>query len=310
MRKVVKAVLKACSIELIDVEKDRKRANLKAIGARKYTHSTIDQNVQNGEYPVPVRVYFPNHDTLEEYKNDEANLPVIIYLHGGGWVTDGIDNYERICDKLAKYTNHIIVSVDYRLAPEHKFPIGLEDCYEVAKAICLGNFPGIAKHADVTIMGDSAGGNLATVVCQMARDKKEFSLTRQVLIYPVVYNDYSEESPYESVRSKGAEFILTAGRMRDYIALYQSCEADRKNPYFAPILAEDLSDLPKTLIITAENDPLRDEGEDYGSKLKNAGVETQIYRIENAIHGYFGVGLSGHFVRETLTLIARFLKEN
>ncbi|MFI3208360.1 MAG: alpha/beta hydrolase fold domain-containing protein, partial [Eubacteriales bacterium] len=188
MRKVVKAVLKACSIELIDVEKDRKRANLKAIGARKYTHSTIDQNVANGKYLVPVRVYFPNHDTLEEYKNDEANLPVIIYLHGGGWVTDGIDNYERICDKLAKYTNHIIVSVDYRLAPEHKFPIGLEDCYEVAKAICLGNFPGIAKHADVTIMGDSAGGNLATVVCQMARDKKEFSLTRQVLIYPVVYN--------------------------------------------------------------------------------------------------------------------------
>lgn len=309
MQKVIKRILKACSTNNINVEEARKSADLKSIGNGRNLHRAIDTVVMRDEYEIPVRMYFPNKETLELCEVGENILPVIMYIHGGGWVTDGIDNYERICAKLSRYTKHLVISVDYRLAPEHKFPIGLLDSYEVAKSICSDKFPYKLGTDDVTIMGDSAGGNLTAAICLMARDKQEFKPKRQVLIYPVVNNDYSESSPYASVQSKGESFVLTAGRMRDYIQLYESSEEDRNNPYFAPILAENLEDLPKTLVITAENDPLRDEGEDYGRRLKEAGNEVQIYRIDEAIHGYFGIGMNGPYVRETLQWIDRFIKE-
>lgn len=309
MGEVIKRILKACSVDSIDVEEARKSANMKAFINGKRIHRTINGSVNREGYEVPVRMYFPSKETMELCEDGENILPVIIYIHGGGWVTDGIENYERICAKITRYTQHMVISVDYRLAPEHKFPVGLLDAYEVVKAICLDEFAYKINTNDITIMGDSAGGNLTAAICQMARDKGTLAPMRQVLIYPAVNNDYSENSPYASVQSKGEEFILTAGRMRDYLALYESCEEDRMNPYFAPILAEDLSDLPMALVITAENDPLRDEGEAYGNRLKESGTSVQIYRIEKALHGYFGVGLNGPFVRETLQYIDRFLKE-
>lgn len=310
MKQVTKRILKAVSIDNIDVEKARKSAELKIIGNGKRLHKKIDTIIVREGYEIPVRMFFPNKEHLELCEAGDNTLPIIIYIHGGGWVTDGIDSYERICGKLSKHTGHLVISVDYRLAPEYKFPVGLLDAYEVVKSICKNEFPYSLNTDNVTIMGDSAGGNLTAAICQMARDKKEFTPTRQVLIYPAVNNDYSENSIYPSVQSKGEEFLLTAGKMRDYLTLYESKEEDRYNPYFAPILAKDFSDLPKALVITAENDPLRDEGETYGNHLKFAGNEVQIYRIEQAIHGYFGMGLNGPYVRETLQLIARFLKEN
>ncbi len=306
----MKRILKACSIDYINVEEARKSANLKSIGNGKRIHRTINATVLRDGYEIPVRIYFPDKAAMELCEAGENALPVIMYIHGGGWVTDGIENYERTCAKLSRYTNHMVIIVDYRLAPEHKFPVGLLDSYEVAKTICLDIFTYKLNTDDITIMGDSAGGNLTSAICQMARDNREFAPMRQILIYPAVNNDYSENSPYASVQSKGEEFVLTAGRMRDYIALYESCEADRHNPYFAPILANDFSALPKALVITAENDPLRDEGEDYGSRLRSAGVEVEIYRIPRAIHGFFGYGMNGPFIRETLEYVDSFLKEN
>ena len=300
INKSMRKVLKALSFDGIEVEATRHLANLKAIDPMKIFHRTIDGKIYNGEYEVPVRVYLPR-------EKETDGLPVMLFFHGGGWVTESIDNYERICARMAVATNHIVVSVGYRLAPEYKFPVGLEDCYAVAKELYTGKIAGIDPE-QITVIGDSAGGNLAAALSLLARDRGEFLPKRQVLIYPALYGDYSDASPYPSVRENGSDYLLTAGKMRDYIELYASSEKDKKNPYFAPLLAEDYKNQPKTLILTAEFDPLRDEGEDYGRKLSEAGNEVEIHRISDALHGYFALGIKYYHVKESFELINEFLR--
>lgn len=144
----------------------------------------------------------------------------------------------------------------------------------------------------------------------MARDRGEFMPQQQVLIYPAVNNDYSEASPFPSVMENGSDFLLTRQKLCQYLDYYQSSEEDRQNPYFAPILEPDLSKQPRTLILTAEFDPLRDEGEAYGRKLLEAGNEVEIHRIKDALHGFFALGIKYYHVQESYTIINQFLKEN
>lgn len=300
INKSMRKVLKALSFDGIEVEASRHLANLKAIDPMKIFHRTIDGKIYNAGYEVPVRVYLPR-------EKETDGLPVMLFFHGGGWVTESIDNYERICARMAVATNHIVVSVGYRLAPEYKFPVGLEDCYAVAKELYTGKIAGIDPE-QITVIGDSAGGNLAAALSLLARDRGEFLPKRQILIYPALYGDYSDASPYPSVRENGSDYLLTSGKMRDYIELYASSEKDKKNPYFAPLLAEDYKNQPKTLILTAEFDPLRDEGEDYGRKLSEAGNEVEIHRISDALHGYFALGIKYYHVKESFELINEFLR--
>lgn len=300
INKSMRKVLKALSFDGIEVEASRHLANLKAIDPMKIFHRTIDGKIYNAGYEVPVRVYLPR-------EKETDGLPVMLFFHGGGWVTESIDNYERICARMAVATNHIVVSVGYRLAPEYKFPVGLEDCYAVAKELHTGKIAGIDPE-QITVIGDSAGGNLAAALSLLARDRGEFLPKRQILIYPALYGDYSDASPYPSVQENGSDYLLTAGKMRDYIELYASSEKDKKNPYFAPLLAEDYKNQPKTLILTAEFDPLRDEGEDYGRKLSEAGNEVEIHRISDALHGYFALGIKYYHVKESFELINEFLR--
>ena len=157
-------------------------------------------------------------------------------------------------------------------------------------------------------MGDSAGGNLTAAVCLKARDTGDFTPKRQILIYPALNNCYTEESPYPSVQENGTDYLLTSVKMEDYLKLYESSPQDRQNPYFAPLMAEDFSGLPRTLILTAELDPLRDEGEDYGKKLLDAGNEVDVHRIEGAFHGFFALGIRFLHVQESFTYINAFLK--
>ena len=300
INKSMRKVLKALSFDGIEVEASRHLANLKAIDPMKIFHRTIDGKIYNAGYEVPVRVYLPR-------EKETDGLPVMLFFHGGGWVTESIDNYERICARMAVATNHIVVSVGYRLAPEYKFPVGLEDCYAVAKELYTGKIAGIDPE-QITVIGDSAGGNLAAALSLLARDRGEFLPKQQILIYPALYGDYSDASPYPSVQENGSDYLLTAGKMRDYIELYASSEKDKKNPYFAPLLAEDYKNQPKTLILTAEFDPLRDEGEDYGRKLSESGNEVEIHRISDALHGYFALGIKYYHVKESFELINEFLR--
>ena len=199
-------------------------------------------------------------------------------MNGGGFYT-----YNRVCARMAQSTGQIVVSVEYRLAPEYRFPTALLDCYAAAEALYGGKLSLKTSPKKITVMGDSAGGNLAAAVT-MARNRGDFTVKRQILIYPALKDRYTEASPYLSVKENGTDYLLTAVKMEDYLKLYESSPKDRENPYFAPLLEKDLSNLPDTLILTAEFDPLRDEGEDFGRKLKEAGNQVEVHRIKDALH--------------------------
>ena len=288
INKSMRRVLKALSFDGIEVEASRHLANLKAIDPMKIFYKTIDYKIYNGDHQIPVRIFLPGEKM-------EDDLPALLFFHGGGWVTESIDNYERICARLASATNHIVVSVEYRLAPEYPFPTGFYDCYMAAKAMFTNRFILNTDPDKITLIGDSAGGNLAAAVSLMARDQGEFLPKRQILIYPAVNNDY------------GTEYLLTAGKMRDYINFYASAEEDKRSKYLAPLMETDYSNQPDTLILTAECDPLRDEGEEYGRRLKEAGNQVEIHRIQDALHGFFALGVKYYHVQESFAIINRFL---
>ena len=217
--------------------------------------------------------------------------------------------YDSVCQTLAERTGHVVASVDYRLAPEFPFPAALEDCFAIAREIFLHGTLAKVPPERITLIGDSAGGNLAAAVSLMARDRGEFLPGRQILLYPATYNDHTASSPFPSVMENGTDYLLTSKRICDYMALYQSSDGDRLNPYFAPYLAEDLSRQPDTLILTAQYDPLRDEGEAYGRRLQEAGNRVEIHRIADALHGFFSLPPSFQLVQQAYERINLFLKE-
>jgi acetyl esterase len=301
---LVKAALKALSYADIDVKKNykimRKIINLANYHVLKPLYKTWDHTVTYQNHDIPVRLFLPHSGTARS---------VLIFFHGGGWVTGNIDSYDKVCANMANITNSVVVSVDYRLAPEHRFPAAPEDCYHITREIFLNTELFHVSADKITIIGDSAGGNLAAAVALMARDRGEFLPARQILIYPATYNDHSENSPFQSIRDNGTGYLLTAKRICDYMELYKGSEQDLQNPYFAPLLEENLHRQPKTLIITAQYDPLRDEGEAYGKRLEQAGNDTQVYRIPDALHGFFSLPPIFPQVKECYQIINDFLSE-
>ena len=306
--KTMKAILHALSYGNIELESSRRMADLKQLDAMRIFVKKLDARVYNGEHEVPVRLYFPTEEAMQAGIVEGNTFPILLFFHGGGWVTESVENYDRVCARMAQVTAHIVVSVEYRLAPEHKFPVPLEDCYAAAKALYTNKLILNTDPRKITIMGDSAGGNLAAAVALMARDNGEFQVYRQILIYPALYNTYTAASPYASVQKNGTDYLLTAVKMQDYLNLYESCPEDRVNPYFAPLLARDFSNMPETLILTAEFDPLRDEGEDYGKKLAEAGNYVEVHRIKDALHGFFALGIRFFHVQESFSYMNEFLK--
>lgn len=309
MKKVFKVVLRGLSKGQIKVQVSRRLADLKRLDPTRIFVRKLDEKIYNGDYEIPVRLYFPSEEAMEEGVKKEHEYPILLFFHGGGWVTESVSNYDRVCSEMSQSSGHIVVSVEYRLAPEYRFPTALMDCYEAAKAVYANKFILNVRTDKITIIGDSAGGNLAAAVTLMARDRKEFYPKRQILIYPVLNNDYTETSVYSSVKENGTDYFLTSAKMEDYLNLYQKDESDRKNKYFAPMLEKELDHLPDTLILTAEFDPLRDEGEHFARRLKEAGNNVEVHRIKGALHGYFALGFKHLYVRESFEFINHFLEE-
>ena len=299
INKVARAALRAISYNDIDIKKNlllhRNFVNLTHRHYLKPLSNTWDFLMESENHTIPVRIYSPE---------EEGNYPVLLFFHGGGWVTGNIDSYSKVCANMAKMTGHKVVSVDYRLAPEHPFPAGLEDCYQVAKSLIVNK--GVNAKS-ITIIGDSAGGNLAAAVSLLARERKEFEIKRQILIYPAAYNNHSQTSPFTSVHENGTEYLLTSKKICDYMDLYISKDEDRYSQYFAPLLAKDLTNQPDTLIITAEFCPLRDEGEQYGKVLREAGNNVNIYRMKDGLHGFFTLPSRFPQVKLCYEIINRFL---
>lgn len=308
--KTMQTILHALSYGNIEVEASRRLADIKRLDAMRIFVKKLDTKVYNGTYEVPVRLYFPSEEAMSGEPVEGEKYPVLLFFHGGGWVTESVENYDRVCSRMAQSTGHIVMSVEYRLAPEYRFPVPLEDCYAAAKALYTGHLVLPADPDRITIIGDSAGGNLAAAVCLKARDTGEFIPKKQILIYPALNNCYTEGSPYKSVQENGEGYLLTAVKKEDYLKLYESSPEDRQNPYFAPILEKDLSHMPETLILTAEFDPLRDEGEEYGKRLKEANNYVEIHRIPDALHGYFALGIRFLHVQESFEIMNRFLNKS
>ena len=308
--KTMQTILHALSYGNIEVEASRRLADIKRLDAMRIFVKKLDTKVYNGTYEVPVRLYFPSEEAMSGEPVEGEKYPVLLFFHGGGWVTESVENYDRVCSRMAQSTGHIVMSVEYRLAPEYRFPVPLEDCYAAAKAVYTGHLVLPVAPDRITIIGDSAGGNLAAAVCLKARDTGEFIPKKQILIYPALNNCYTEGSPYKSVQENGEGYLLTAVKMEDYLKLYESSPEDRQNPYFAPILEKDLSHMLETLILTAEFDPLRDEGEEYGKRLKEANNYVEIHRIPDALHGYFALGIRFLHVQESFEIMNRFLNKS
>ncbi len=301
--KAARAALRALSYPAsIDVDKTYKveRAIQQIRTPLAPLYQLWDRRIERGGREIRVRLYAPPR---------EPNGKLLLFFHGGGWVVESVDTYNRVCRNLVKRTGCSVASVEYALAPEAPFPEGLEDCYAAARAVF--RYPeelGIQAR-EITLVGDSAGGNLAAAVSLLARDRGEFAVERQILIYPAAYHDHSPSSPFPSVRENGTGFLLTSQRIEEYMDLYSGGDPEKRNsPYFAPLLAKDLTRQPRTLVITAEYDPLRDEGEAYAAALKAAGAQVTARRMPDALHGYFSLPPRFAQVRRTYEWIDEFLK--
>lgn len=259
-----------------------------------------DQKVSVGGAEIPVRIFQP-----AEQKSRE----LIVYFHGGGWVVGSIDTYTRACGMIADTMGRRVMSVDYRLAPEYPFPCAPEDCYAVTKSIFEHASDFGADTHNIILMGDSAGGNLAAAVSLMAEKRGEFRVSRQVLIYPSTAPDHTEGSPFASIRENGAGYLLTSKRVCEYISLYLTDPSDYSDYRYAPILADSCKGQPKTLILTAQYDPLRDEGEAYAKKLQADGVDCKYFRIPDALHGFITLPKSFEVVRVAYERIQSFISE-
>ena len=226
---------------------------------------------------LPVRVYRP--------AGSASPAPVVVNFHGGGFVQGDLDQSEWFCAHVAREGSVVVVSVDYRLAPEHTFPVPAQDCYDAVAALAADARAWGLDPARVAVMGDSAGGNLATVVCLMARDRRLDGLdapaiAAQVLVYPGT--EMVDVLPSE--RAIPVAPILSAADIRGFHQLYLA-GADGTHPYASPLRAE-LTGLPPALVQTAEHDPLRDHGESYVEALDAAGVPVRHTRYLGAAHGY------------------------
>lgn len=238
-------------------------------------HQVSDRSFDGSGGQLPLRLYRPDRP---------GPLPVLVYFFGGGWTLGQIETCDAICRTLTNLVGCLTVAVGYRLAPEHRFPAAVTDCYE---AVCW-----LAQHAAeleldparIAVGGDSAGGNLAAAVTLLARDRGGPPLIGQLLVYPNTL--YGADTPSMEFDD---ESLFNRHSVAWYWQHYLSSPADGANPLASPLLATDLSGLPPALVITAEYDPLRDEGEQYAGRLAEAGVPVRQHRYDGVMHGFFAM---------------------
>jgi len=243
-------------------------------------YAVVDRTLTTPVGEVPVRIYQPSA---------AAAHPVLVYFHGGAFFLGSLNTHDHVARELANATGCIVVSVGYRLAPEHQYPAGLADCYAAARWVAEhGREPvnGIGWDGQIlAIAGDSSGGTYVAAVTAMATDDGFGAITHQVLYYPSLDLDFDVER-YASLRSNAVGYGLETAGLKPCNAFYIASGADPADPLVSPIKRADLSGLPPALIVTAEFDPLRDEGELYGKNLAGAGVPVTVRRYESAGHGF------------------------
>jgi acetyl esterase len=251
-------------------------AQVPAPGQRLPLHAVEDATAVTPSGEVPVRIYTPA---------EADSYGLLVYFHGGAFFLGSLDTHDHVARSLAKETGHKVISVGYRLVPEAVFPAGLDDCYGVVRwAAEQGSSLGW-NGKNLAIAGDSSGGNFAAAVAAKAHDDGFDGVTHQVLFYPSVDLDFDVDR-YPSMRENATGYGLETAGLAPFNAFYINSGADPADPLVSPIKRQDLTGLPPALVITAEHDPLRDEGELYGRRLGEAGVEATVSRYEGANHGF------------------------
>jgi acetyl esterase len=244
-----------------------------ALARGEAVHAVADRAIPGPDGDVAVRIYTPA---------EGGPLPALVFFHGGGFVTGDLDSHDALCRALANGAACVVVSVDYRLAPEHKFPAAPEDCFAgvrwVARhAAALGVDPG-----RLAVGGDSAGGNLAAVTALLCRERGGPALRHQLLLYPVIAPAFETAS----YRENASGYLLSRDAMRWFWRQYLHDAREGRDPRAAPVHAPSFAGVAPATVLTAEFDPLRDEGEAYARRLAEAGVPTRLSRYEGQIHGF------------------------
>ncbi len=257
----------------------------------------VEDKVVSGRHgPINIRLFIPK---------SEGALPVIVYFHRGGWVYGSIEESETICRRLANETGAIVAAVEYRLAPEHKFPIPLEDCYDAAKWLAANASSFSGNPGKLILCGESAGGNLAAAIALMNRDAKEFAVAGQLLIYPVLTNDL-EKKYYEDSPDK---LLLSFENMEFFWQAYLSSPRGGENPYASPLKSDNLTNLPPCFIVSAEYDALKHEGARYAKALHRAGITVQAKCYPGVIHGFLDLPLAETIRNEAIEDISAWVKK-
>ncbi|GHU14499.1 alpha/beta hydrolase [Alphaproteobacteria bacterium] len=254
-------------------KRDATRENIKNTTAMKFK-STFSED----EFSIPTMLYEP----------ENSNGNIMLYLHGGGWVKGGIDSHDCLCGKIANALNIRVVSVEYRLAPQYKFPVALNDALDVYCGLCEK-----IDFENIVLAGDSSGGNLCAAICIKLREIKFHHLpSEQILFYPVLSNNFNSDSFLKF----GHEINLTKSMMQWFVYQYTGKDPEDKemlnNKLLYPILENDMSVFPKTIIVSAEKDVLFDGQSLFAKKLQNAGVEVDRITIKDSKHGFMTFGES------------------
>ncbi len=248
---------------------------------------TEDVEIETEETELDARVYRPGGDVAT------------VFFHGGGFVVGSVDTHDSVCRELADRTEETVVSVDYRLAPEHPFPAAVKDAYEATRWAD-------GRYRRVAVAGDSAGGTLSAVTSLMARDRGIPDVAAQALLYPATA--YME--PMESRGENATGYLLEAGDLMWFVEKYITDEIDARHPYAFPLQARSLKDVAPAQVVTAEFDPLRDEGRAYADRLREDGVEVSYELYEGLVHGFYNMSGFVDQADDALDSTAEFLVEH
>jgi acetyl esterase len=261
-----------------------------------FSGNTIDKTISVDKVEIPIRIYTPKGN---------GPFPLLIYFHGGGFAFGNIAFADNVCKSISKKSSIIVLSVDYRLAPENPFPSGFNDACSVVSWAAKNAEEINVRPGKIAVGGDSSGGNLAAAVSHKFRDASQDLIGLQILIYPVLNLSDINSNSYNCF-AEG--YGLTRRQMSHLIKVYIKDQSDLENPYVSPLLDDNFNNLPPTLIISAEFDPLRDEGEMYSKKLKQAGIPVDYIRFKTMAHGFITANRLVSEAEEAIDNIAQGIK--
>ena len=257
--------------------------------------SITDRTIPGPAGEIPVRIYRPSTD---------AGLPVTVFFHGGGWVVGDLESHDHCCRVIAAKADCVVVAIDYRLAPEAKFPAAIDDAWAATEWVATHGDELNVDASRLAVAGDSAGGNLAAVVANISRDHEHVEIIQQALIYPVT--DGTCDRPSMTENAEG--YLLSRNAMDWFHEHYTVTVEDLSDPRYSPIFS-DLAGAPPAVVVTAGFDPLRDQGNAYAAKLAEAGVDVDHVEYEGMFHGFFSMDAGLNVALEAQDQVAAALKD-